>query len=179
MNRIAPSGIMTTSFAICCLVACESSDTITVPVANDGDEVTSVPAEAATLSYTPVSEATTQVSAIGERERLVIRSLADWESYWGRFAAAVIPTPATPAVDFGVDAVVAVAMGGRPTGGYGISVREVRGDAAGIYIVVVESSPGATCIVTQATTAPATAIRVTADSRPIQFVEETETLECS
>ncbi|NNF29713.1 MAG: protease complex subunit PrcB family protein [Gemmatimonadetes bacterium] len=157
--------------------ACEEGQP-TEAAFQDGDTVTEVPAGATAVTYGEIQEATTQVSSIQERERGIISTQVEWEAYWVRFAGSVQPMPPAPTVDFNAERVVTAAMGGRPTGGYGISVPEVRGDPDAIYVVIMETSPGPSCIVTQATTAPALAVRVPADNRPVVFVEETQVLDC-
>ena len=165
--------------ALCTAAACDEGNLITTdPNLQDGDTVAEVPATATAVTYLEIQEATTTVSNIQNRERGIINNTTDWEAYWVRFAGSVNPLPPTPTVDFSAERVVTAAMGGKPTGGFVISVREVRGDSEAIYVVVLETSPGPTCIVTQATTAPAVAVRVPADDRALVFVEETETLDC-
>ncbi len=149
------------------------------PDHENGDTVAEVPAGATAVTYTEVAEATSANSAIQNPERAIITNASDWDAYWTRFVGNVTPQPTAPTVDFGSERVVTAAMGSRPTGGYAINISEVRGDADAIYTVVLETSPGPSCFVTQATTAPAVAARVPADNRPIVFVEETRVLDCS
>jgi hypothetical protein len=158
------------SMAAC--LACDGTVDVPNPLPGSGDTVPVVPAGATAEPFSEVEEATTATSAITQRERLVITNGADWEAYWLRFTGAVTPTPPTPSVDFTEFRIAAAAMGSRPTGGYAVDVTEVRGDDDRFYVVVLETEPGPGCVVTQATTAPAAAVRVPADERPVLFVEE-------
>lgn len=175
---LARKGILLTTAALFLAAACEEGEGPTESALQDGDTVTEVPSGATAVTYGEIQEATTQVSAIQERERGIITTQADWEAYWARFAGSVQPMPPAPTVDFNAERVVTAAMGGRPTGGYTISVPDVRGDSDGIYVMIMETSPGASCIVTQSTTAPALAVRVPSDDRPIVFVEESLVQDC-
>lgn len=159
------------------LAACDSTVEVE-PLPQDGGTIQAVPDGATAVTFAEVTEASTSVSAIQDKERLVITSATDWEAYWVRFSGSVVPMPPVPNVNFAAERVVAAAMGSRPTGGYSIDVPSVRGDAQGIYVVVREASPGPSCIVTQAFTAPAVAVTVPADARPVLFVEESVVNDC-
>ncbi|MDH3222158.1 MAG: protease complex subunit PrcB family protein [Gemmatimonadota bacterium] len=148
------------------------------PDLENGDTVAEVPAGATAVTYNEVTEATSTTSAIQSPERGIITNAPDWQAYWTRFVGSVTPQPPAPTVDFGAERVVTAAMGSRGTGGHAINVTEVRGDADAIYVVVLETTPGPSCFVTQATTAPAVAVRVPADNRPVTFVEEARVLDC-
>ena len=164
--------------AMAVLAACESSVAVEVLLEN-GETIPAVPDGATAVAFGEVEEASTSVSAIMDRERLVITDATAWEAYWARFSGSVAPMPPVPAVDFATERVVTAAMGTQPTGGYSINVPSVQGDGQGIYVVVRETSPGPGCIVTQALTAPAVAVTVPADERPVLFVEESVVVDCS
>ncbi|MEO6222517.1 MAG: hypothetical protein ABIP90_04650, partial [Vicinamibacterales bacterium] len=59
-------------------------------------------------------------SGIDTPERLVIRNLAAWGAAWAQIHARQVPAPPLPTIDFSTRTVIVVAMGTRPTGGYGI-----------------------------------------------------------
>lgn len=167
-----------TVLGLATLLACSSTIEIQTPALQDGETLPAVPDGATPQIFTTIAEASTSVSVIDQPERLVISTSQEWEAYWLRFSGSVSPTPPTPNVDFSAERVATAAMGSRSTGGFNISVREVSGDNEGIYVVVVETSPGPSCLVTQAFTAPAVAVRVPGDGRPVVFVEETVVQDC-
>ena len=63
----------------------------------------------------------------GDLERptlLWIARMDDWRSRYARVTSAQINPPPPPAVDFPREGVLLIAMGQRPTGGYGLSLAE-------------------------------------------------------
>ena len=74
--------------------------------------------------------------------------------------------------------VVVASMGGRATGGYSIEIVRVAETTDRLYVEVREVSPGRSCIVTMAGTAPVTAVRVPRRDLPVEFVERAETRDC-
>lgn len=119
----------------------------------------------------------TAYSELDERERRVLRSPAEWQSYWRRLDPAE-PGSSAPAVNFDTSSVVVAAMGRRPTGGYSVAVREVGRSAAGLEVTVEEIAPGPGCITTQAFTAPAVAVKIPRVDGPVRFREVTQTRSC-
>jgi hypothetical protein len=75
--------------------------------------------------------------------------------------------------------VIVAAMGGRPTGGYTISVEGVCTSGGALYVDVLERSPGLGCFSTQVMTAPVTAARVGAQTEPVHFVTRQESDPCT
>lgn len=151
-------------------------------VNTDEAEQPTEPQEARTgsepVSFDPVEGATSFMSGIPDRRRIVIDDGAEWAEFWAALYANVSPTPDPPAMDFGSHVVIAATMGQRPTGGYLIRIEEVTRTGSDLRVVVVETAPGAGCITTQAFTAPATAVTVPQPVGEVEFVEETETDDC-
>lgn len=131
------------------------------------------------ITYEEIEGATTPVSGISDRRRLVIGDADAWAAFWTEMHASLSPAPELPAVDFSTRIVVAAAMGRRATGGYAIRIESVSRRGDDLEVVVVESSPGAGCLTTQALTAPATAVSVARPAGDVEFVERTETVGCS
>lgn len=121
---------------------------------------------------------TAQVSGVIDARRAVIRDAEAWGDFWAEATSILAPAPDVPSVDFDQDMVIVAAMGQRATGGYAITVDEVMVSDIGLFAVVRETSPSARCIVTQALTAPVTAVRVTRSDTPVSFEEEEEELDC-
>ena len=112
------------------------------------------------------------------RERLVIRSAADWNSAWDKIVGSVAPKPPIPAIDFTTHMVLLAAMGTRNSGGYTIEVPAVFESQSQLYARVLETSPGGMCGVTGALTAPVAAVIVPAFSGQVRFIEETAVRTC-
>ena len=142
--------------------------------------VDGVPADA-----TPVPEERVEplldasYAGFDERTRQVIRTPEAWEGAWRQLHEGRSPVPERPAVDFDSSMVVLAAMGSRPTGGYDIQAESVHRDGESLFVVVRETSPGDSCIVTQVFTAPTTAVRVPRADGDVEFVEEESVDECS
>lgn len=117
-------------------------------------------------------------SGMENARRVVVRDAAGWRALWGEIVGARTPRPEAPAVDFGSEMVIVAAMGQRGSGGHSIAIDEVRADDGGLAVVVRETAPGRGCFVTQALTAPVTAVRVPAHDGPVRFIEQKETQDC-
>ena len=57
-------------------------------------------------------------SAVEEPRQVAVQSAADWAALWRRHA----PDRPQPTVDFSRETVIAVFLGSRPTGGFGVEV---------------------------------------------------------
>lgn len=145
---------------------------------DDGQAPEGVPVDASRVDWQTLEGASTAYSDIEERRRAVIRTEADWADFWEEMHGNVAPTPEPPSVDFDDRLVIAATMGLRRSGGYSIEVTDVFADDGTLYPVVRETSPGPGCTVTQALTAPATAVVVVASDVEIEFVEESRTRNC-
>ena len=90
----------------------------------------------------------------------LITSQTELVSLWQRAYGSRLTVPPLPNLDFRRETVVAVFMGSRSTGGYGLDVKDVRDEEGELYIdlVVTEPAPGA--ITTQALTSPWLLLRV-------------------
>ena len=170
------------STSILLLVAVASfacaADSVVPP---DSEENPTMPPnpEGVALSFEVIPEVhTTVVSGIVDRRRMVIGSASEWEEFWNEFAGVIVPTPDPPVIDFETRMVIVAAMGARATGGYTIAIDEVSEGEDGVTTRVIETSPGASCLLTQLITAPVTAVSVTRHEGSAVFVEETNTEEC-
>ncbi len=131
------------------------------------------------LTVEPIEEvARASSTGIEEPRRTIVRTEAQWRELWGELAARVIPPSEPPAVDFDRRMVIVAAMGRRPTGGYSISIEEVRATADSLHVSVVETSPGPGCLTTQALTAPVAAVSVERHPGAPVFLEREETRDC-
>lgn len=126
-----------------------------------------------------IDGAASAMSGFSERQRLVIEDVESWKAFWEQLHSNISPSPPAPPVDFDNRVVIAAAMGRRPTGGYAIRIEEISRVGDDLRVIVVETSPGPTCMTTQALSAPATAVSVPRPAEQVVFVEEAETLDCS
>ncbi len=117
----------------------------------------------------------------------VLRTQEDYEALWADLHADDNTVPAPPTVDFSAQMVVAIVLGERSTGGYRVSVDEVRArtDAAQLRVSYTERVPGEGCVVTQARTVPYVLVAVdregeisAVEDSNVSFERKVETRPC-
>ncbi len=81
-------------------------------------------------------------------------------SLWQRAYGSQLTVPAVPTLDYRRETVVALFVGTKPSGGYGIEVRAVREEEGDLYLDVALTEPAAGAINTQAITSPWLIVRV-------------------
>ena len=118
-------------------------------------------------------------SGINEAKRMVISDPATWATVWAQLTQHVSPAPELPAVDFGANRLILVAMGTRPSGGYEIRVDSLVEFENGSLVFVTSESPGSDCVTTQALTAPVDIVLVGRSEEPIVFRDGTAVHHCS
>ena len=109
----------------------------------------------------------------------VLRSEEAYASFWQRLRADRSPTPERPAVDFDQEIVVAIAIGQRPNGGYGVNIDSVRARSGtnSVRVSFTEGQPGEACNVPMVVTAPYILATVQTD-REIVFEGSKKTYSC-
>lgn len=117
-------------------------------------------------------------SGVDTRRRGVIRSEAEWASFWSEVYSRRLPVPDRPAVDFAESMVIVAAMGPRPTGGYTIELEAIGQVGSEYHVIVRESSPGRNCATTAALTQPVVAARVPRTDGNVSFLERAVTVQC-
>ena len=130
------------------------------------------------VRFSTDSTAFAEYSGVTAAQNLVVRDASAWNALWQRINAMSIPVPPLPAVDFTREMIVAAAMGTRNTGGYDILLTGATEDQAGVEIRVLEVSPGAACITTQALTQPVVLARAARRDGSVRFVVSRETRKC-
>ena len=116
-------------------------------------------------------------SGIAEPTRLVVRDAATWASTWSRIWNGQSSQP-LPAVDFTRDMVIVAGLGTKPTGGYSIVVESASRDGAALLVVVRTESPGSSCLLSEALTAPVAAVRVPRTEGDVKFEEKSVNRQC-
>jgi hypothetical protein len=117
-------------------------------------------------------------TAIPDKRRVVLRTQQEWEAFWSELHRLSTNTGPAPAVDFANEMVLVATAGQKPTGGYSVNIHELylRGDE--LFAIVLETSPGPKCIVTEAFTAPVVVTRVPRSDGPVHFIDETAVHNC-
>jgi hypothetical protein len=121
-----------------------------------------------------------QYSDLVEGTQEILRDDDAYASFWERLHANQESPPERPAVDFEERVVVAIALGKRPTGGYGVKIDEVLAEEGGgeMKVKFTETVPGDECFVTQAQTSPYVLATVEAQDEPFTFEGSEETRPC-
>ena len=109
---------------------------------------------------------------------LVIADSESWAVAWAQLNGSVRPQPALPAVDFGAEQVVLVALGQRNTGGYDIRVDSIVRFQRGSVTYVTATAPGQDCATTSAFTQPVDVIRLSPRMEPIVFQHRVVVRDC-
>lgn len=94
----------------------------------------------------------------GMRSVALITNQNDWQSAWGLIGRG--SAAAMPEVNFNTRAVVIAYQGRKNTGGYGISIAEIRREVTTLIIRTNEQSPKPTDVVTDALTSPFVAVSI-------------------
>jgi protease stability complex PrcB-like protein len=118
-------------------------------------------------------------SGLEKPARFVVRDAAAWQTIWNHIYLRQSPVPPLPSVDFSRDMIVVVALGARPTGGYGILIdgaSESANDA--VEVIVDSSSPASSCVLTEALTQPVDIARVPLRDGAVTFVERSHETTC-
>ena len=110
-------------------------------------------------------------SGIREPRREVIRDEASWARLWAEIHAVVTPAPPLPPVDFAQHMLIAVALGQRQSGGFGVKVRGVASRGERLEVSVAESCPAAGAMVTMSLTQPVEVVRVARLAQTPSFKE--------
>lgn len=116
------------------------------------------------LSFETISHET--YGKYQNHEYLVIENSGEWEKVW--LLARGSEAYSIPEVDFSSHAVIAVFMGGRSSGGYGISIERITNVENEIIVNVRETYPGR-IVTTLAVTLPHHIIKIERAQKPIVF----------
>lgn len=121
-----------------------------------------------------------QYGDIVEGTQTVLRDEETYASFWERLHADRGSVPDRPNVDFEEEIVVAIVLGQRSTGGYGVEIGEVLASDGGgqIQVQFTETMPGNNCVVTQALTSPYVLATVEAQDENFKFDGSEETRSC-
>jgi len=111
-----------------------------------------------------------QYSGLKEPMVLLVTDPGEWEAVWRRHTAVMARPRPAPAVDFGQEAVVVVALGERRSGGYSIAVTGVRLKGDQLVVRVRRQSPPPGAVTTMAFTQPYHMVAIPRPDRPVSRV---------
>ena len=105
------------------------------------------------------------MSGIDRSEQLVARTAAEWQTVWQRHA----PGRPAPAVDLAKNMIVAVFLGSRPSGGFGVEITGIRTDGKVMVVQWAERRPAPGQVAAQVMTAPSHIVSVPRHAGEVRF----------
>ena len=90
----------------------------------------------------------------------LLRTPAELSTAWNQAYGAALQVPPVPGADLDRETLLALFLGPKPSGGYGLEVRGVTVEGGDLFVDVVETAPEPGAIVTQALTHPWLLLRV-------------------
>ncbi len=141
---------------------------------------TSDPSRGGSIPFAPMAEDFRFYSGLCTPTLRVVRTAEEWAAAWAELGAGRSPTLPLPAVDFDTDMLIVAAMGTQSSGGYVIEVEGVaEGSAPGsLHALLLETSPGPTCVTTMAITCPTAVVLVARHEGEVQFATRTVSDDC-
>ncbi len=139
--------------------------------------VTLPPLEGAPLPLTRI--ANSDIAGFDTTATVAIRDAAAWSAFWQQMWGPMNEAPPLPDVDFATDMVVAFASGAQPTLGYDVVLTGAGEDSGGVWIQVLERSPGSECVEGQMVTHPIDVARVPRRPDPVGFIVTPGIVHCA
>jgi hypothetical protein len=127
-----------------------------------------------TVNFSVIAAGDHTISGVPENRKLEIYT--DQASFDASLYLFIQP-PAEHTVDFSSRRVVLLSLGGRPTGGYSISVEKIEDHGDFIEASIIISKPGSNCFVTQAQTSPYQFVEVES-VKELLFEEKIDVVNC-
>jgi len=117
-------------------------------------------------------------SGFRDPQQTVVRDQDAWQQAWTVAHAAMEPAPPVPAVDFGAETVLLVAMGTASSGGHAISIDSMDASGTSQVIYLTRTTPGPTCMTAAVITNPVHIVKVPGQASQVTWREATKTLAC-
>ena len=111
-------------------------------------------------------------SRITAQSFLTIRTAQEWQDLWHKHASNSPTPPPLPAVDFSRKMVIAIFLGTKPTGGYGVEILRVKMSGDKLLALYKETVPPRGAMVTQVLTQPYHMIKIQQSSVEVIFQQE-------
>jgi len=108
-------------------------------------------------------------SGVTSSEYDVIRNQEDWTSLWNLHQSMGSPQYPPPQVNFSESVIIAVFMGEKATGGFGIEIKSIMPANEVLKIEVERTSPGPHCILVQVLTQPYHFVKLDITDRQFEF----------
>ncbi len=128
--------------------------------------------EASEMNFTVVAEGAN--SGYPDRNEYVIRDAEEWRELWSKVVRNRMPPPEPPEVDFSEQMILAVFQGEKPTGGYGISITDVKQTENIVEVLVQERTPKPTDMVITALTQPYHIVKTERTDKEVRFIREAD-----
>lgn len=109
-------------------------------------------------------------SSISTAQNLLIKDEASWAKLWTEHVSNMMPAPPMPSVDFSKNMVLALFMGQKPNGCYGMNVVNVWRADGKLSVAIHRSVPVEASICTMALTSPAELIQLARTDEPVEFI---------
>lgn len=123
------------------------------------------------LAWETIASGAQATGVDGARYQLITNS-DQLISLWNQVHASQLQLPALPQVDFQRETLVAIFLGRRSTGGYGVAVKRVSVEGGDLYLDTEFTEPAAGAITTQALTSPWTLVRVLRGGFQVAWVRD-------
>jgi hypothetical protein len=107
-------------------------------------------------------------SAVDEAREATALTEVDWEALWTAHAGRA----PLPEVDFSTEMVVAVFLGTRPTGGFGVEIIGAHTENGALVVEYVERRPGRGGFVAQVLTTPFHIVKVPRHEGAVRFLKQ-------
>jgi len=114
----------------------------------------------------------TQATGVQGATYQLITSQDQLIGVWSQMHASQLQQPPLPQVDFQRETLVAIFLGRRSTGGYGVTVRRVSVEGNDLYLDTEFREPAAGAITTQVLTSPWTLVRVLRGGFEVAWVRD-------
>lgn len=110
-----------------------------------------------------------QQSGVGRPRQLVARSRQEWEKLVGDYRGSRENKQSALAlhVDWSKEMLLAAFMGEKPTGGYSVTIQDVRPERGRLVVTVAQSAPGHGMMTTQVLTTPFDIVAVKKSTLPV------------
>ncbi len=112
---------------------------------------------------------------VSEQSHALIGSDAELLQAWNAAHATLLTPPPAPEVNWERETVLALFLGSRPTGGYGISLERLSQQGAEIYADIRVSEPAPGAISTQALTSPWQMVRILRGGVQVVWLRDADT----
>ena len=93
-------------------------------------------------------------SGYEDPQQLVINNKEDWVRTWHQLNQHRSPLPKLPEVDFSKQTIIAVFLGMKGSGGFGIRIAETTLSGKTLNVKVIQTKPGKDCMTTSSMTQP-------------------------